>query len=140
MLKARQAKELVVTVANRIGVLAELSRLISQKGINILAVSARAEGQSGVVHLLTDDTLRAADALREKNYNPKQTDVVVAELPHKPGMLRHLTERLAADGIDIEYLYASATADQDKSLVVLNCKNNSRAVVLLNEKQPATTG
>ena len=132
MLKARISKEVVIRVHNEIGVLANLSKLIAEKGINILAASAWVNGAEGFVHLVTDDNLRVVDALRAKSYNPREQDVVLLESPHKPGLLRHVTERLAGAGIDIHHLYASAALDQDRCLIAFACADNDRAVVLLN--------
>jgi hypothetical protein len=132
MLKARIGKELVIKVRNEIGVLANLSRILADKGINVEAASAWVEGTNGIVHLVTDDNLRAEDALRAKSYNPRQMDVVLAHLPHKPGMLRQLTEHLSQEGIDLHHLYASANPDQSECLVVFASANNDRAVVALN--------
>ncbi len=133
MLKARINKELVVKVRNEIGLLADISRLIASKGINVQAASAWVEGDNGVIHLITDDNLRAMDTLRAKSYQPREMDVVVADLPHKPGMLKHVTETLSAAGIDIHHLYATATNEGKNCLLVFSCANNDRAVVLLNE-------
>jgi hypothetical protein len=132
MMKARGGKEIVVKVRNEIGLLANLSKLIADKGINITAAAGWVEGENAMIHLVTEDNLRAVDALRAKNYNPKEMDVVLTEVPHKPGMLRHVTEALAKAGIDIHHLYATNAADADKGLVVFACANNDRAVVLLN--------
>jgi hypothetical protein len=132
MLKAKIAKEVIIRVRNEIGVLAGLSRVVADKGINVLAANAWVEGEDAVVRIVTDDNLRVMDALRAKSYNPREKDVVLVETPHKPGLLKHLTEKLAQAGIDIQHLYASATADQSKCLLVFACANNDRAVVLLN--------
>ncbi len=133
MLKARIAKEVVVKVANQIGVLAQLTRLVADKGINILAASGWVEGSDAVVHLVTEDNLRVVDVLRAKNYKPREMDVVLTEVPHKAGMLRHITEKLAKDEVDIHHLYASAAPDEKACLIVFSSANNDRAVVLLNE-------
>jgi len=133
MIKARQGKEIVVRVLNNIGVVAQLAKVLSEKGVNILAFTSWTEGDQGIIHLVTDDNLRAGDALREKNYNPKERDVVCVDAHHKPGMLRHVTEQLASEDIDIHHLYASAPQSADGCLIVLACANNDRAVVLLNE-------
>jgi hypothetical protein len=132
MIKARIAKEVLVKVHNEIGVLASLSKLIAEKGINILAASAWVNGSEAVIHLVTDDTLRVVDTLRAKSFNPREMNVVLLESPHKPGLLRHITEKLAGAGIDIHHLYASATMDQDRCLIAFACADNDRAVVLLN--------
>lgn len=133
MLKARIAKEVLVKVRNEIGILAQLTRLIADKGINILAANAWVNGADGLVHLVTEDNLRVVDLLRAKNYKPVEVDVVVTEVPHKPGMLRHVTDKLAGAGIDIHHLYATASMDETRCLIVFSAANNDRAVVLLNE-------
>jgi hypothetical protein len=58
--------------------------------------------------------------------------VVLTEVPHKPGMLRHVTERLARGSVDLHHLYATTTPGQAESLVALATANNDHAVVLLN--------
>lgn len=133
MLKAKHGKEIVVKVTNRIGVLADLSRIVAEKGINILAASAWAQGDTGLIRLVTDDNLRAGDALRKNSYQPQEVDVVLTEVPHKPGMMRHIAETLAKKDIDLHHLYASAIADETKCLIVFSSADNDRAVVLLNE-------
>jgi hypothetical protein len=131
MLNAKIGKEVVVRVRNEIGVVFQLTRLIADKGINILAANGWVEGADAVIRFVTDDNLRVMDALRERHYNPREQEVVLVKTGHKPGMLRHITEKLANAGLDLHHLYASATEDQDKCLIVFGCANNDRAVVLL---------
>lgn len=132
MLKARLAKEVVVKVRNEIGLLAQIAHIVADKGVNVLAASAWVEGENGVVHLVTEDNLRVMDALRAKDYHPREADVVLVEVPHKPGLLRQVTDRLAREGIDLHRLYASATAAQERILIVFASAHNDRAIVLLN--------
>jgi hypothetical protein len=132
MLKARLGKEVVLRVENEVGVLDQIARTVAQKGVDIQAVSAWVEGPLAVIRLVTDDNRRVADALRSKNYDPRESDVVLTEVPHKPGMLRHVTERLARGAVDVHHLYASTVSKQGETLVVLATANNDRATVLLN--------
>ena len=133
MLKARVGKEVVVRVPNAVGMLAQITQIVSDKGINILAASSWVEGNAAVIRLVTDDHQRVMDVLREKEFTLKENDVVVTETPHKPGMLRRLTAQLADDGIDLRYLYATATPSQEHCQVVFACTDNNRALVLLNK-------
>lgn len=132
MLKARAAREIVLRTPNAIGTLNTIAKTLSDRGVNILAMSAWVEGEQAVMRLLTDDTARAADALKAQKHAVREAEVVVTEVPHKPGMLRHITDQLAADEIDIHHLYASATTAQDRCLVVFATANNDRAIVRLN--------
>ncbi|MDA1184915.1 MAG: hypothetical protein O2930_09755 [Acidobacteria bacterium] len=140
MLKVRGAKESVVRIPSEIGGLDSMFRLITEKGVNILALTAWVEGAESVIRLLSDDDVRVADALRTRGYQVRQADVLVAEMPHKPGMLHRIAEALAREEIDIHHLYATATSSQERCLVVLSTANNDRAIVLLNTtREPSVT-
>ena len=133
MHKARQGKELVVRMANEVDALAKVSKLIAEKGVNILAMSCWEENGHTMMRLVTDDMLRTSDVLRENGYGPDEKDVVLVYAAHKPGVLRHITDVLARHDITLSHLFASATIDQDECLVVLNSSKNDRAIVLLND-------
>lgn len=134
MLKARIAREVVIRLPNQVGLLAQLSKILADKGISILAIAAWTEGNNAVVRLVTDDNVRVLDALRDRHYTPQESEIVLTESAHKPGMIRHLAEKLADRGIDLHHLYGTATADQTTSLIVFSSTNNAQAMVLLNEK------
>ena len=132
MMKARMAKEAIVRVRNRIGALAQVTRNLADEGINIEAVIATLEGGDAVIRLVTGDHQRTIDVLRKLRPDVEEARVVVVELAHKPGLLRHITENLALENIDVFYLYGTA-ADVDQCLVIFSSTNNNRAVMLLNE-------
>jgi len=133
MINAIQAKEIIVEVRNDVGVLFEMVKVISEKGINILAVEGSCDEKLAFIRLVTEDNLRAVDALRARNYQPQELDIVQVNFPHKPGMLRVMTERLAREGIEINHLYASAGISESYCTVVLSTSNNERAIVALNQ-------
>lgn len=132
MLKARPAKEVIVRLLNQVGALDEVAKIVSDKGVNLLATCTWVEGDQAVVRMVTDDNTRVVDALRARKWQVREADAIITETPHKPGMLRHVTERLARGGIDIHHLYATSTFSHDSTLIVLATANNDRAVVLLN--------
>jgi hypothetical protein len=132
MLKARQGKEVMVRTANTIGELAKIAKLVAERGVNVLAMSAWVEDEEVVIRLVTDDTLRTMDVLRDNEYKPQERSVVLVDAAHKPGILRHITDTLFRKNIDLSHLFASATIDQEVCLVVLNSSDNERAIVLLN--------
>jgi hypothetical protein len=131
MMKARMAKEAIVRVRNRIGALAQVTRSLAEKSINIEAVIGTLEGADAVIRLVTSDHQRTVDALRELRPDVQEARVVVAEVDHKPGLLGQITEKLATENIDLFYLYGTA-ADGDKCLVIFSSTNNDRAVMVLN--------
>jgi len=71
MRDARLRKELVIRTENRVGLLAEISRILSEMGINILGVTVQTEGDSVALHLLADAHLYARDVLRAAQFPGK---------------------------------------------------------------------
>ncbi|MEN6497276.1 MAG: ACT domain-containing protein [Thermoguttaceae bacterium] len=133
MMEAKQGKEVVVRIRNSIGLLFELTKLLSEKGVGILAVNGMVLGEDCVVRVVTNDNLRAKDALVAANYAPHEENVIVIDLPHKPGMLRRVAEILAQEDIDIHHLYATALEEQDKSLLVFHTSNDHHALTKLKD-------
>ena len=132
MITAKPTKEILVKVHNDIGILYELTRVTADKGINLLAVCGWVEGENGLIRLVADDHQRALDALRAKNFHAEERQAVIASLPHTPGMLKHLTDQLAREGIDLHHLYTSSDASAAQCLVVFAASDNDHAIVALN--------
>lgn len=134
MISAKQCKEVSVRVLNDIGILAQLTKIVADKGVNIRAAAAWVEDDNkGIVRLVTDDNLRAVDALRAHNYAPVEINSIEVVLHHSPGMLSSICQKVGNGGINIKYLYASAPVSDETCLCVLSTDNNEHALVLLNE-------
>ena len=134
MISAKHCKEISVRVLNDIGILAQLTRIVADKGVNIRAAAAWVEDENkGVVRLVTDDNLRAMDALRAHNYAPEEITSVEVLMHHSPGMLSSICDKIGSGGINIRYLYTSAPVSNETCLAVLAADDNERALVLLND-------
>jgi len=132
MTKARMAKEAIVRIDNRMGVLASVTRSLADKGINIEAVIATVEGADAIIRVVTSDHQRTVDTLRQQGLQAQESRVVAAEVEHRPGLLRQIAEKLARQNIDLLYLYGTA-AEGGRCLVVFSSTNNDWAVKVLNE-------
>jgi len=134
MIAAKHCREVSVRVMNDIGILAQLTKIVAEKGVSIRAAAAWVEDENkGVVHLVTDDNLRTVDALRAHNYAPEEIDSIEMLMPHTPGMLSSVCEKIGSGQVNIHYLYASAPVSDDACLAILATSDNERALVLLNE-------
>ena len=125
------AKEAIVRMNNRTGALAQVTKSIADKGINVEAVIATVDGADAVIQLVSNDHQRIMDSLREQQLEAQEAKVVLVEGEHRPGLLQLITEKLARENIDVLYLYATAV-NVDKCLVVLSSTNNEWAVMVLN--------
>lgn len=132
MLEARQGKEIQVDIPHEIGALGKLVKMLSEQGIITLAVNCWADGEHAHFRIMTEDINGTMELLRKQGYGPRVKGVVVVECDHRPGIVKHLTDRLTLHEINIMSIYATATVDQDECLVVMSTSNNERAIVELN--------
>jgi hypothetical protein len=131
MFSAKRGQGIVVRTANKIGALAEFARVVAERDVSILAMSAWVEDTEAVIRLICDDTPRTMDVLRDSGYDPQERNVVLVEAAHQPGILLQLAETIARANIDISHLFASAV-DKNECLAVLNTSDNERVIELLN--------
>jgi len=131
MFSAKRGQGIVVRTANKIGALADFARVVAERDVGILAMSAWVEDTEAVIRLICDDTPRTMDVLRDSGYDPQERNVVLVEAAHQPGILLQLAETLARENIDISHLFTSAV-DKSECLAVLNTSDNERVIELLN--------
>lgn len=125
-------KGIIVTVENKIGVLADMSNILADQGINIEAVKGYAENKSAKIMLVTEDSQRAIDALKKKGYKSAVEDeVIMIELENAPGALKGITAKLASQGIDIKYIYGTTCLGPCSARLVLSTSDNEKALVAL---------
>lgn len=128
--KAQLGKEIVVSVVNKIGILADMSKILADHGINIEGVAGYATNGEAKIMLVTDDNLRASDALKKQNYKSvKENEIVIVELENKPGALKNVTMKLAAKNIDIKYIYGTTCSCAGPAKIVLSTSDNEKALV-----------
>ncbi len=131
MIKAKLAKEAIVRINNRTGVLAQVAKSVAEKGIKLEAVIATAGGTDAVIQLVSNEHQRMMDALREQHWEVQEAKVILVEGENRAGLLQFISEKLARENIDVLYLYAT-TVNVDKCLVVLSTANNEWAAMVLN--------
>ena len=131
MVNVRLHSEIVIETDDRTGIVAEVSRLLGDMGISIVSIVVRTNDESATLHLLTSSQSHAFDALRDAGFSVEERDVILMEVPHRPGYICRMSEVLARKGIPIEELYATVSDDGPTGVVVLRCSDNVRAVQLL---------
>ena len=131
MAKARKAKEISFSIANKVGLLSEVTAAIAGAKVNITAICAYEMEDESYFMLVADNNAKARKALTPFGVEIEENDIVEVELPNKPGELEKVAKKIAEAGIDIEYMYATAgggrtatcvfkTADDKKAIRVIN--------------------
>lgn len=128
------AKEIVVTVVNKIGILADMSSLLGDMAVNIEAVAGYAAANEAKIMLVTSDNTRAVDDLKKKGYkNIRENEVLLIDLENKPGALKLITTKLAQETIDIKQVYGTVCGSGCPAKLVLSTDNNQKAFVALKK-------
>ncbi len=136
MLKAvNLTKGIIVTVANKMGVLADMSKILADHGINIEAIKGYAENGKAKIMLISDDNLRSIDALKKSGYKSAvESEMIMLELENNPGALKNITAKLASEEIDIKFIYGTTCPGGCPAKIILSTSDDEKALVALKAK------
>jgi len=131
--KAVMGKEISVNVINEVGVLAKLTSFLVNHGINLEAVAgaARRIGETAALMFVTDDNRAAIDVFAKHGCEAMENDVIIVELENRPGSLKNISETLARNGINIEYIYGTTCSSGCPAKMILSTSDNDRAILML---------
>jgi len=132
MAKARKAKEISFTMPNKVGLLSEVTTAIVGEKINITAICAYGMGNIATFMLTTNSNTKAKRALEPLGVIIEERDVIEVEVPDKPGELQKISRRIANAGIDIEYMYATASSGKKETCIFMTA-DNPKAIKVINK-------
>jgi hypothetical protein len=125
-----------VFLINKPGVLAQVSRQIAQARINILAMTMTDSSEHGVLRLVAEEPDRLRSALGELNLPTTETEVLVIDMPNRPGSLAEVCGRLAEGHINISYAYCTTGASGGRTKGVFKLADTKKAMKLLASPPP----
>lgn len=126
-------KQLSVFAENKHGSLYEITKILSEAGIDIRAFSVADTHSYGVLRLIVSDTRHAAFALSSAGKIVDVTDVVGVQITDEKGGLAELLNVLTEQDINIEYLYAFVSTTVGEAYVVIRVSNNVKTEEVLRE-------
>lgn len=131
MENVEKRSELKVIAKDRVGAIADISRLISDKGVNIEDICVYTMGGDAIFYLITDDNNKLAKVFSEKGYRVEARDVVVLSLKNRPGALQKVAEKLKEENIDVKYLYGTMSGTGEDTTLVFSSNDDEKAVDVL---------
>ena len=121
-------KQFTIAIENRPGAVAEIAKALGNAKVNILALLGTAQGTSGTIQLVAEDAKRAKKALDEAKISYQETAAEEYELPNKAGALAQALEKLAARGVNLNSIYATASKGGRKAVVVYTAEAEAKAI------------
>jgi hypothetical protein len=126
-------KQISIFVENKPGRLAEITDIIAKKNINIRALSVADTTNFGILRIIVDNPLEVERVLKEAGLTVSITSVITACIGDRPGSLAELLKLLAANDIQIEYMYAFIAKSDNEAYVVMRIEAEAAAAKLLSE-------
>jgi hypothetical protein len=123
-------KELLVLAKDRIGLLADLSYILGEAGINIESVSAEVIGDKAVIHLIVSNDKMGKEVLEKGDFIVLSSDAIVVKVADIPGELSKLARKLADAKISIKNAQL-LTKENKVAVYALRVDNTKKATNLL---------
>lgn len=123
-------KAITIVSEDKIGLLADISYILSKNKINIETISANSLGGKAVIILTVAEPQKVIKVLGGSGYNNVTEDYLVVKLEDKPGELNKVAMLLAQNKINISNVHL-LTRDGNHSLVALKVDKTRKAKALL---------
>jgi len=122
-----KTKQFTIAVDNQPGAVAAIAKTLGNAKVNILSLLGTAAGTAGTVEVVVDDARRAKKALDAARIAYTETPAEQYDLPNKPGALAQSLEKLAAKGVNLNSIHATAAKGGKKAVVVYTVEAAAQA-------------
>jgi len=128
-----KVEQISIFLENKYGRLAEVTRILSEAGINIRALSLADTADFGILRLILDRTEEAKQLLKEKGFTVGKTEVIAVEVPDRPGGLAGILNALEGEGINVEYMYAFVQRSGENAIIIFRFDELEKAIGALQK-------
>jgi len=111
--------QISVFLENRAGQLSNITKVLSDNGVDLRAINIAETADYGVLRLIPADAQKASAVLLENGFIMAMTPVIAVAVPDRPGGLNSLLEALSEENIGIEYMYSVFSSNSGEALMVL---------------------
>lgn len=116
---ATTAREFKVTMEDKPGSLAKLTEALGKGGVNIEGIAAIPSGGKGDIRVVMGNAAGARQALQGAGITVEgEREVLVVDLPHRPGELAKVARKLADAGVNIDSVYSMGDRGGNRQVVL----------------------
>ena len=113
-----KTKQFTIAIDNQPGAVAAIARALGDAKVNILSLLGTVQGTAGSVQFIVDDARRAKKTLDAARIAYQETPAEACDLPNKPGALAQCLAKLAAKGVNLSSIHATAAKGGKKAVIV----------------------
>ena len=96
---------IVVIASNEVGVIADITAILANAGINLESINTEVSSEQEAVILTTDNSDRALYVLNQAGYKAVGDEVLVLRLRDEPGALAQVAGNLKQAGVNIQSMH-----------------------------------
>ena len=121
-------KQLSIFLKNRPGTLSGICELLQDSKVNILGFSVSDTVDHAVVRMVLSDPEKALHLLGDAGLLVVENDVLAISLENEPGQMTSLSQKLAANQINIEYAYGGVEEESRQGVLFVRVSNAKGAL------------
>lgn len=127
-------KQYSLFLENKPGLLAQVAKQLARARINVLAMTMMDSSEHGVLRMVVSDGIeKFRSAVTELNLPMTETDVLLVDMPNRPGSLAEVCGKLAESHINISYAYCTTGAPGGKTNGVFKVADVNKAIKVLSK-------
>jgi hypothetical protein len=123
---------IAVFAENKPGQTARITQILAEAGVNIRWVTIANNGSFGVMKFLVDQRDSAVAALKAKGLMVSLLDVIVVEVPNRPGALQSVAACLGRSDINLDN--CSGFVANDRAILLIETPEQAPARTLLEQQ------
>jgi len=120
-------KQISVFLENRPGALCDLTGVLAENDIDMRAMNVGDAMDFGIVRVVTNNTEKALDVLRNQGFVCQVQDVLAIEVEDRPGSLVDLLTALGEAEVNLDYTYALFSRHEGTSAFVIKTSDRAHA-------------
>ena len=124
-------RQISVFVENQPGSMMNVTSVLTEAHVNIRAIATFDTAEFGIMRLIVDNPVRAKEALTEKGFVTRVSEVIGAELKDEKGNLNQMLAILADGKINVNYIYSFVIREGKAPVMVFSTDNYEKAEKVL---------
>ncbi len=129
-----QLKQISIFSENKPGKLKNITKVLAEEGVNILAMNIASSDGFGVIRFIVDKSDIAYQSLKRKGFTVSLNEVLAIELIDRPGGLYEVSAILAKKKINIENAYVLILGSRKKAFLIVDVQDIEKAKKLLRNE------
>lgn len=124
-------KQMSVFVENTTGRLADITQILADNDIDIMAATIAEALDYGILRCIVEQPEEATKVLKEKGFSASVTEVLAVSLENKPGGFNKVLKVLADAEISVGYIYSTIKSGDGEAVIMMKVADSDQAVEIL---------